>query len=160
MLISSTWRRAHTNDLYLRRAGGTAVLMVRNVWTSADALSNVGQVQDFLNSSHVGAPRVWSLSGITPSLPTGRVCELGRCLSGPGSLAPPSRRYNGTTCPASASDCAPLAHNEWLANADFWTTARVVIILLWISPLWAWFARAIYGSVVRQVSSPERRLSL
>ena len=45
-------------------------------------------------------------------------------------------------------------------NADFWTTARVVIILLWISPLWAWFARAIYGSVVRQVSSPGRRLSL
>jgi hypothetical protein len=95
--------------------------MARKRWTSSDALSNIEHVQDFLNSSHVGAPRVWSLSGVTPSLPTARVCELGRCLSGPGSLAPPNRRYNGTTCPASASDCAPLAHDEWLANADFWT---------------------------------------
>ena len=42
-------------------AGGTAVLMVRNAWTSADALKNVGQVQRFLNSSAVGAP----LSGLS-----------------------------------------------------------------------------------------------
>ena len=42
-------------------AGGAAVLMVRNAWTSADALKNVGQVQRFLNSSAVGAPLVWTL---------------------------------------------------------------------------------------------------
>ena len=95
--------------------------MVRNAWSSADALRNVGRVQDFLNSSVVGAPRVWTLSDKIPTEPTGRVCEMGRCLSGPGSLAPPARRFNGTTCPASAPNCAPLAHDEWLANVDFWT---------------------------------------
>ena len=95
--------------------------MVRNAWSSADALQNVGHVQNFLNSSVVGAPRVWTLSDTTPAEPTGRVCEMGRCLSGPGSLAPPTRRFNGTTCPASAHNCAPLAHDEWLANKGFWT---------------------------------------
>jgi hypothetical protein len=102
-------------------AGGTAVLMIRNNWSSTTALQHVGHVQDFLNSSAVGSPRVWTLTGFEPSLPTGRVCMLGRCLSGPGSLAPPARRFNGTTCPASAPDCAPMAKDEWLANVDFWT---------------------------------------
>lgn len=39
---------------YQVAAGGTAVLMVRNKWTAADALTNVATVQDFLNSSAVG----------------------------------------------------------------------------------------------------------
>ena len=103
-------------------AGGTAVLMARNAWDSSDALRHVGRVQDFLNSSAIGAPRVWTLSDSGPSVPTGSVCEMGRCFSAPGSLAPPSRRFNGSTCPATAPDCAPLSHDEWLAKADFWTT--------------------------------------
>ena len=94
--------------------------MARKGWSSSDALINIGIVQDFLNSSAVGAPRAWTLTG-DPSLPTGSVCELGRCLHGPASMAPPSRRYNGTTCPATAHECTPLAADEWLANTDFWS---------------------------------------
>lgn len=43
-------------------AGGTAVLMARNNWTTAEAASeHVGAVRAFLNSTAVGQPLQWQL---------------------------------------------------------------------------------------------------
>jgi hypothetical protein len=103
-------------------AGGAAVLMVRNGWTSSDALEHIEQVQSFLNSSAVGSPRVWSGigSGYVDS-----VCGLGKCFGvEPSCHWASCASFNLSDCgvdPSKIPSCRPLAENEWLANADFWT---------------------------------------
>jgi hypothetical protein len=61
-------------------AGGAAVLMVRNKWSTTDAFREIATVQKFLNSSAVGTPLLWS---DVPDQDTtiGTVCELNRCGS-------------------------------------------------------------------------------
>lgn len=106
-------------------AGGTAVMMARNGWTSTDALMHVRQVQNFLNSSAVGQPLQWT--GLPPAtLPVGWVCELDRCLhvGESGADATRGKVYNTSTC---GNQCNPLAGDEWLASdADWlpWHTAE------------------------------------
>jgi hypothetical protein len=102
-------------------AGGTAVLMVQNKWSSADALRNVATVQKFLNSSAVGQPLLWA--GLPPADdPVGWVCELGRCIHVGSSGADATRSaggviYNTSSC---SGVCSALGPREWVAsNADW-----------------------------------------
>ena len=106
-------------------AGGAAVLMARNGWSSADALANIAQVRAYLNSSSVGQPLDWT--GLSPMpTPVGSACELGRCISVDANAAKMSKNFhNGSfTCGASPSPpqgCSLLGSDEWLANKDFWS---------------------------------------
>ena len=100
-------------------AGGAAVLMVRQGWTSTDAFAHISTVQKFLNSTAVGQPLDWA------ALPPednaiGSVCELQRCLSvdHAGAAAAHGRVYNDSQC---SSHCEGLQSYEWLANDDFWS---------------------------------------
>jgi hypothetical protein len=103
-------------------AGGAAVLMVRERWTSSDALAHVQQLQDFLNSTAVGAPRVWS--GVGKGY-VDSVCGLGRCFGVlPSCHWASCQSFNTSYCgvsPRLVPSCQALASDEWLANADFWT---------------------------------------
>jgi len=63
---------AHANDATRKHtgewtsgvaAGGTAVIMVRQGWSSRDAYRNIGAIRAFLNSSAVGQPLEWHTDG-------------------------------------------------------------------------------------------------
>ena len=100
--------------------GGTAVLMVRHGWTTEDALSHVVQVQNFLNSTAVGSPRVWT--GIGGGF-VDTVCGLGRCFGIPPACNWTScASFNISHCGVSPRrSCTTMGKDEWLANADYWT---------------------------------------
>ena len=105
-------------------AGGAAVLMARQGWTSSDALAHISTVQMFLNSTAVGQPLEWA--GLPPEDDmVGDVCALQRCLSvdRAGANAAHGHVYNDSKC---ALNCAGLQSYEWLANADFWDAPKNV----------------------------------
>lgn len=91
-------------------------------------LDNIAELQAFLNSSEVGQPLNWT--GLpTPDAAVGATCALQRCLSVDATAArkAPGPVFPNGTCPSIEmlddhleKTCAPLASDEWLANADFW----------------------------------------
>ena len=93
-------------------AAGTAVLMVRNQWTSADAYTNVDAVRSFLNSTTIGQPLDWS--GAPPSGQRGYSCQLGRCIG------VDQRTKNPCPGPTCEGKCSAMARNEWLAYKTYW----------------------------------------
>jgi len=109
-------------------AGGAAVMMVRNKWSTADALREITQLQTFLNSSAVGTPLDWT--SLPPvDTPDGTVCELGRCFEVDAAAAKKStHHHDDKTCGGSegGAGCIALAQDEWLANAQFWTSNTTV----------------------------------
>jgi hypothetical protein len=102
-------------------AGGTAVMMARHGWTTREALSHVGQVRAFLNSSAVGQPLQWT--GLPPANPpVSRVCALGRCLSvdARGAKMGGRGRVHNLSSVGCDAACATLGEDEWLADLSDW----------------------------------------
>lgn len=107
-------------------AGGTAVLMARQGWTTSEAAERYADVQAFLNSSFVGQPLEWTPSHELPNTPQGYDCHLGRCI-GVDIVSPPPP-YLNATCDSS---CAPLSSNEWLVvKADWLKTGLEQVMAL------------------------------
>jgi hypothetical protein len=93
-------------------AAGTAVLMVRNGWTTADAYSHIDAVRSYLNSSAIGQPLEWAGAAATGQ--AGYACQLGRCI---GVDERTKARCPEPTC---NHQCRELAPNEWLAYSEYW----------------------------------------
>eukprot|EP00730_Choanoeca_flexa_P013337 TRINITY_DN5212_c0_g1_i2.p1 TRINITY_DN5212_c0_g1~~TRINITY_DN5212_c0_g1_i2.p1 ORF type:complete len:656 (+),score=135.69 TRINITY_DN5212_c0_g1_i2:31-1998(+) len=99
-------------------AGGTAVLMLRNNWTTKDALDNIASVKQYLNSSAIGQPLEWRI--VDPNhAQIGYQCatSIGRCV-GVDKNVTHTAVYPNNTC---HDECRGLADNEWLALDQFWS---------------------------------------
>jgi len=91
--------------------------MVRNGWTSQDALDNIATVQAYLNSSAIGQPLEWTIQN-PQKAQIGYQCApgIGRCVGVDHDVTNTSV-YKNSTC---SRQCQALADDEWLALRQFW----------------------------------------
>ncbi|EDQ86953.1 uncharacterized protein MONBRDRAFT_27772 [Monosiga brevicollis MX1] len=96
-------------------AGGAAVLMVHQGWSTSQVYDNVGVLQAFLNSSVIGQPLEWTQAS-SPDVQIGYLCAFEHCI---GTDADLDNRtlFKNDTC---SSTCPPMGTNDWLANEQYW----------------------------------------